>query len=254
MKTTARIRIIVLINLVMIPFVFLLFLSIAGTWFFPDVLPGHWSLNAWHGLFSGNDFWWVLLKSVVLSSSVAILATAMAFFISRQLSRHRYRDILHSIAYLPYSFSPVIYAFCIQFLFIRSGLKGTYAGVLIAQLLISFPFAVLLFSKHWNHELKNQEILSMSLGASEYQTIVRVTLPLTMRLIKLSLIQTFLISWFDYGISLVIGRGIAQTAILRIYQYIAEANIAYAATASLVLLIPPVMLSIVQHKLSSNVA
>ncbi|GAB1397920.1 hypothetical protein MASR1M65_27000 [Saprospiraceae bacterium] len=139
-------------------------------------------------------------------------------------------------------------------MFIRSGLKGTYAGVLIAQLLISFPFVVLLFSKHWNHELKNQEILSMSLGASEYQTVVRVTLPLTMRLIKLSLIQTFLISWFDYGISLVIGRGIAQTAILRVYQYIAEANIAYAATASLVLLIPPVMLSIVQHKLSSNVA
>lgn len=243
-----------LLLLVLLPFCLLVFLSLTKSWFFPEILPKHFTTESWQGIISGGDFIVLLFKSVLLSCCVACVSSFLAFMISRNLSRYHFREIFYSLAYLPYSFSPVIYAFCIQFLFIRSGLKGSYAGVFAAQILITFPFAILLFARHWTREMQNQEMLSQSLGATSMQSFTKVVLPLSGKIIRLSLLQTFLISWFDYGISWVIGGGVTGTLMLKIYQYIAEANIAYAAAASLILLIPPVFVIIFQHKYSANVA
>jgi putative spermidine/putrescine transport system permease protein len=54
--------------------------------------------------------------------------------------------------------------------------------------------------------------------------------------------QSFLISWFEFGLTNYIGGGQVQTLTLRVYQYIGEANIHLAALSSLLLVIPPLIL------------
>lgn len=51
--------------------------------------------------------------------------------------------------------------------------------------------------------------------------------------------QAFLISWFEYGLTTLIGIGKVQTLTVKVFQYIGEANIFHAALASLLLALPP---------------
>ncbi len=249
MKYLSRLRITFLTFIIMFPFLVLTFMSFTKSWFYPSLFPKVWTWEAWQFVLSDEDFLMLMLKSSALSVSVALISTILAFFVTRQLYLFRFDQRIYSVAYLPYSFSPVIYAFCIQFMFIQIGLRGSYFGVFIAQLLISFPYSVLLFSKHWGNKMRNLEAVSLSLGASSTQTFLLITLPVSIRIIGLSIIQSFLISWFDYGLSWVIGAGSVNTITLKIYQYISESNLAFASMASLVLLLPPTVVVIIQNKI-----
>ncbi|MEO1805346.1 MAG: ABC transporter permease, partial [Bacteroidota bacterium] len=50
------------------------------------------------------------------------------------------------------------------------------------------------------------------------------------------------ISWFEYGLTTLIGVGKIQTLTLKVYQYVNEANIYFAALASCLLFLPPLIL------------
>jgi len=54
--------------------------------------------------------------------------------------------------------------------------------------------------------------------------------------------QTFLISWFQYGLTVLVGSGQVETLPLRVYAYVNEANLGYAAVASGLLVLPPLIL------------
>ena len=51
-------------------------------------------------------------------------------------------------------FAPVILAACLQVFFLRLGLTGRPGGVFLGQLLIAYPFAVILFSSFWNERMR----------------------------------------------------------------------------------------------------
>ena len=55
--------------------------------------------------------------------------------------------------------------------------------------------------------------------------------------------QTFLISWFQYGLTLLVGSGKVETLPLKVYDYVSEANLGYAAVAGCLLVLPPVLLA-----------
>ncbi len=64
--------------------------------------------------------------------------------------------------------------------------------------------------------------------------------------------QTFLISWFQYGLTLLIGAGKVQTLPIKVYDYVNEANIFYAAMASCLLILPPAALLWVNKRFVFN--
>ena len=63
--------------------------------------------------------------------------------------------------------------------------------------------------------------------------------PAALPLLRVCFFQTFLISWAQYGLTLMIGAGKVRTLPLRVYDYLLEADPAYAALASLFLILPP---------------
>lgn len=213
------------------PFLFLPWLSLRS------------SFSTWSTLVSANSS---LLQGFVLSLtisiSVAILSTALGFVISRSIAFHPHSTRLLFAAYLPYIFSPVIYAACIYYFFVRFQLAGTSAGVVLAQFMIAFPFSVILFSGYWGQRLKAMEQLAATLGSKPLQTFFRVLIPVSRPMLLLCFFQTFLISWFEYGLTTIIGVGKVQTLTIDVYQYVNEANPYYAAVASCLLIIPPAIL------------
>jgi putative spermidine/putrescine transport system permease protein len=234
---------IILIGLILFPFAFLLMLSLGRQWPYPALFPQQWSLENWAMILQGSEGLGNSAGiSVLLSLCVAALSTTSSFWVSRHIAYHPKREAWLSMAYLPYVFAPVILAACLQFFFIVSGLYGTFGGVLVAQLFITFPYGVIFFSSFWNEQLLNMEQLVKTLGGNTRQAYAKVLIPVARGALMTCFFQLFLISWFEYGLTNLIGVGKVPTLTIRVFQYVNEANLFLAALASCLLILPPVLL------------
>ncbi|MDX1638258.1 MAG: hypothetical protein R3281_09825 [Balneolaceae bacterium] len=225
------------------PVIYLLLLSVAEEWIFPRIIPESLVLDRWIALFAGSsDLVGSLLLSLGTATTVATISTFGGFYSSKYLVYHSKRETWIRLSYFPFLLSPVIYGAVLYFYFIRSGLSGSLTGVILAHILIAYPYSVILFSGFWSRRTRQMEQLVQTLGGSSWQAYRRVLLPMAQGLLLVCFFQTFLISWFEYGLTTIIGVGKVQTLTLMVFQYINEANFYNAALSSSLLVLPPIIL------------
>ncbi|MDX2135402.1 MAG: hypothetical protein SFV52_11460 [Saprospiraceae bacterium] len=234
-----RLLLVILLLVFALPFLYLPLLSVSDRWVFPDAWPKRLTLQHW---VSAGQLFGSLVYGLSLSLAVSVSATALGFWVSRMLAKHDRRRMLLRLAYLPYAFSPVVYAFCLQYFFYKTALVGTFAGVWLAQLFITFPFCVLVLTPWWSARVFDMENLVYTFGGSAQDAWRRVLLPMARPVLLLCWFQAFLISWFDYGLTSVLGLGRVPTLTVRVFQYIGEANPYVAAASSCLLVLPPLLL------------
>lgn len=229
--------------LVGLPFILLILLALGQVWRFPDVLPPAYSLDAViriisadSGLLSG------LVLSITLSGTVAVVATGLGFLVARAVARSRWSDWWVTLSYLPYALPPVLLAVVIQPSIIRLRLSGSVGGVLLGMLLITLPFTTLFFRSFWSRQATQYEQLAQTLGCTPAQALTRVLLPLARPLLVTCLFQTFLIGWFDFGLTNFLSVGKVRTLTVQVFTYVREANSRLAAVASLLLILLPAIL------------
>ncbi|MEQ9438817.1 MAG: ABC transporter permease subunit [Cyclobacteriaceae bacterium] len=232
-----------LVLLILFPFVYLVLLSLASEWRFPQVLPAYFGLRNWQALFiSETGLLSSFLISVLISLSVATVSTLSGFLISRTVSYHPRKQMLTLLTYFPYILAPVVFAACLSFFFLKLGLFGKATGVIIAQFMIAFPYALIFFSSFWGQRTQRFEELVATLGGTSVQSFLRVLLPMAKGMLLICFFQTFLISWFEYGLTSVIGVGKVQTLTIKVFLFIKEANFYYGALSCCLLIFPPVLL------------
>lgn len=240
----------IFISAIGFPLLFLLILSLGKNWIFPNIIPVELSIGNWLSILSTQaNIVALFLNSLLLSTIVAILVTSFSFIISKSIAYSKNKTLYILLAYIPYLLSPVIMAVLFHYFFIISNLTGTFFGVILAQFLVSFPFGIIIFISFWTNKIKKIEDLSYTLGSSQKQTYIKIILPLSKHVLQLCFFQIFLISWFEYGLTSIIGTGKIMTLTLSVFKYINEANIFYAAFASVLLVIPPMLLVYINKKL-----
>ncbi len=242
-----------LVLLILFPFVYLVLLSLSAQWRFPQVLPAYFGLRNWQALLiSETGLLSSFLVSVVISLSVATVATLSGFLISRTVAYHPKKHLLTLLTYFPYILSPVVFAACLSFFFLKLGLFGEVSGVIVAQFMIAFPYALIFFSSFWGNKTRDMEDLVMTLGGNRWQSFLKVLLPLAKGMLLICFFQTFLISWFEYGLTSVIGVGKVQTLTIKVFLFIKEANFYYGALSCCLLIFPPVVLLYLNKKYVFN--
>ncbi len=243
MKILRMIPVILVALLFLVPGAYLLLSSMASDWPFPSLLPLSWQNASWRSLFEGNN---ILVSGFYNSFGIALLiafcATICGFLLSRNVMKYSFRARLIVLTYFPFALSPVVYAILMQYFFIRWGLSGGLAGVLVAQFLVVLPFALILFYPFWTKQIERLEGVSYTLGSSFRYTFFHVLLPVAKPHLIVCFFQTFLISWFEFGLTSTIGLGKVKTLTLQVFEYVGEANVSYAAVSSLLLVLPPVVL------------
>jgi len=229
--------------LCVLPLAVLAALSFAGAWPFPDVVPSRWTASRWLDVLAGQGGLAASFGvSVLISASVALLSTVLGFITSKHVAYHPRRRLLLFLAYVPFALSPVILGVCLLYVAIQAGLSGTVGGVILAQTIFAYGFAIVLFQGLWSPRMRAFEDLVRTLGGSTWQLYARVLVPLAREMLLLCFFQTFLISWFQYGLTVLVGGGQVKTLTLKVYDYVGEANVFYAALASCLLIIPPALL------------
>jgi putative spermidine/putrescine transport system permease protein len=222
-----------------IPFLLLLMLSLAQGWMYPQVLPGAYSTGRWGAMLHGtNGLAASLFLSLTIAFTTATIATIAGILISRAIASHKHKQWLLFACYFPLALSPVIYSLLLNHFFIQANLTGTAIGVVLAQLLVAIPLCILLLSSCWSRQLQALEQTGATLGSSPAQVFFKIVLPVVRPQLTICFIQAFLISWFEYGLTTIIGVGKVQTITVKVYQYIAEANVFDAALACCIIVLP----------------
>ncbi len=243
-------------SVLLLPFPVLILLSLARRWPWPAVFPRDLQTQQWQVLLTdSSSLGAIILRSLGMGIGVAVTATALGFACSRSLARHRHRDRLTVFLYLPFAVSPVVLGVSLLYTFLRLHLAGHFLGVMLAQMIIAYAYAVLLLSAFWNQRIEALVELASSLGATPWQLWRRALVPMARPLLAVCLFQTFLISWFDYALALVIGSAQVSTVTTALYQYFSSGDLRLAATCSLLLILPPLLgLALNRRLLSATIA
>jgi putative spermidine/putrescine transport system permease protein len=227
---------------VLLPFLVLLLWSLAQQWFFPDLWPQHWGLRAWRYVFTtvGAQVVTALGQSLVVAAVTALLAVAIGLPAGRALGLYDFpgKDLFAVLLTLPVIVPPLCVAMGLHLWFIRLGLAESYLGVVAVHLTFCLPYAVfVLWGVFANYNL-DYEHQARSLGASTWEVMTRVMLPLVMPGIVVAGLFAFLLSWAQYLSTLIIGGGRLITLPVLLFALVGSGDRPVAAAVSLVFVLP----------------
>lgn len=241
-RLRARITAVVLAVAFGAPLALLVYLSVSMQWRYPALLDHPFTGQHWRWMLRGSPLLQSLGLSLALSLAVGAVATGIGAAVSRLLAYYTRSPYWLLGAYAPYVIAPVILAVMLNVYLLRLGLTGTAGGVMLAQLLITVPYALILFYGFWNERLRTMEHLVRTLGGHTRQVARHAIWPAARGLLAVCFFQTFLISWFEYGLTQYIGVGKVPTLTIMVFRYVSEANPYLAALASVLLVLPPLAL------------
>lgn len=236
------------------PLLLLVILSVSRRWPWPSIGPTAWQWTQWAYFFGGRHaLATIFLTSVAISATVAVVSTALAFPTSRAIARHARGTYWLTLAHLPFAISPVVLGVTLLYGFIRLRLAGRAVGVILAQSILAYAYGTILLHGFWSTRIKAFTDLADTLGATRWQRWTRVLMPIARPVLAVCLFQTFLVSWFDFALVLLVGGGHVMTLTMRLYEYVGSGDVRLGATCALLLAIPPLVVVAVGYRVHGTV-
>ena len=198
------------------------------------------------------------MEALLLSIRLALCVSAILFAIGMPLaywlaySRWRGKFLVESVVALPLVLPPTVLGF---YLLVAMGPRGplgkfwqaafghglafTFAGLVLASVLYSLPFAVQPLIASF--ESVDRKLLDASavLGAGALRTFWRVILPMSVPGVLTALVLSFAHTLGEFGVVLMVGgnlAGVTRTVSIDIYDHVQSLEYADANRMALVLL------------------
>jgi sulfate/thiosulfate transport system permease protein len=205
-----------------------------------------------------HAFWLTLVMVAIAVPANTIFGVGMALVIAR--GRVRGKSLLSAVIDLPFAVSPVVIGLALILVYGQDGWFGGWLtehgirvifstpGMVMATIFVSLPFVVREVVPVLREIGTQQEEASRTLGASDWQTFWRVTLPAIRWGVAYGVILTTARALGEFGaVSVVSGKlaGQTQTATLLVEDRFQAFDLtgAYAASVVLALLAVAVILS-----------
>jgi ABC-type spermidine/putrescine transport system permease subunit II len=174
---------------------------------------GEWSLR-WYRAFLADHRWTAALARSFLvgaaSACVAVIAGApLAFAIARH--RFRGRGGLTVVGLLPACVPPAALGMGLLPLLYAIGLWGNLAGLVLVHGLVGLPIVYLIARNHFDQLSPDLEAAARGLGASAWQGMVRVTLPLMRPALTAGAAAAFALSLNESMIALFLATPATET-------------------------------------------
>ena len=191
---------------VLLPLVALAVQAFADEWRAPALTPQRWGLRAADAVFGDPGIVGALWTSASVAVVTAGVALVLAFPAARVLGERRLRHPgpLFVLLALPLLVPPYVVGTGLLEWFLRLGLAGSAAGLLLAHLTMALPYAILVLIVGFGPDLRRLEEMGSATGLSAFQRLRWVTLPTIRPALAAASLLTFLVSWSQYGTSLAI--------------------------------------------------
>jgi putative spermidine/putrescine transport system permease protein len=257
--------------------------AFAYRWFYPQLIPDEWSLQAWERLgliprvgertLENILTQWASIPEVVhalgLSLWIGFLVTGISILIglpaARALGMYSFRGkrIIEFIIITPTIVPPIAFSLGLNINFIRwdlalqgagidIGLSGTVLGVSIVHLVPVMPYVVLTLSGVFANYNADFEAQARTLGAGPVRVFWYVTLPAILPGMFVACLFAFLVSWSQYLLTFLIGQGRVVTLPILLFSAAGSGNNAVIAALSLIFIAPAVLILLVSSRYLSG--
>ena len=191
---------------------------------FLSIPTTEWSLRWFRAIARYPEFieaFWNTLLLGALSSAVAIaLSVPAALAIARE--RFAGREAFTAVFLSPLMIPHVVLGIAFLRFFTQVGLGGTFAGLVLAHIVIVFPFALRLVLASATGMDRALENAAVSLGASGFTVFRRVTLPLILPGVASGWMLAFIQSFDEVTMTVFIAAPGATTLPVRMFLYIQD--------------------------------
>jgi molybdate transport system permease protein len=204
---------------------------------------------------------WVVSLATIL---IAVSGTALGFLLAKK--EFRGKEFLDSVLTLPMVLPPTVTGYYLILLLGRRGLLGryiydltgwsvafTWEAVVVAATVMAFPIMVKSARAAIGSVDSRYEAASLTLGRGEFETFIRITLPLASRGLMAGLVLSFARALGEFGATLMLAGNIpgkTQTMPLAIYQAFVSGNDRRAQFLAVILTISSVVVIYLTNLLS----
>ena len=171
-------------------------------------IPPEWgnvNLSNFVEIFTGYPFFNYFLNSVAVAAGATLVALPLAAAMAYAFARHNtgglsLRLFVLSSQMLP----PVILVLPLFTLFLEASLLNTLPGLVIAHMTISLPFLAWLLIAFFEGDVALLEQAARVDGASRFQALLRITLPVAAPGILAAGLLAFILSWNEFLFALIL--------------------------------------------------
>lgn len=246
-----------IIGVLFLPFLPLLISSFATGWYFPQLWPQNWTMEHWQAVLSatsrvGEGF----LQSLVIAAIATSLALLVGLPAGRALGLMDFpgKAGIKLFLLMPIIISPLATLMGIQSVLIRLGLSGTVTGVVLVHLLPIIPYMTLVLSSVFANFDLGYEAQARSLGASRWQVLTNITLPIVLPGVVVGSLFAFLISWNEFLLTFFVGSGRVFTLPMVLFTSLQGGNSGLTAAIAITSVMPALVFLLFSSRALQNEA
>lgn len=167
-----------------------------------------------------NAFW----TSLVLGAVSSLIALLFAVPAALGIARHQFRgrEALSALFLSPLMIPHVVLGIAFLRFFTQIGVSGTFPALLIAHVVVVFPFALRLTLAAATGMDRSIEIAAVSLGADNWTLFRRVTLPLIFPGVVSGWALAFIQSFDEVTMTVFLAAPGTETLPVRMFLYIQD--------------------------------
>jgi len=173
----------------------------------PKFIDIHFTLESYRVIFNSLDFLQFYRNTVIVAAGATALSLAVSIFAGYAFSRFQIRgSSLLLTSFLSTQMFPNVMLLIGLYSIYRSfGLLNTHFSLILANTTTALPFSVMLMKSFFDGISKELEEAAEIDGASRWNILFRIIVPLTKPGILAIAIYAFLVSWDDFifGLTLI---------------------------------------------------
>ena len=243
------------------PFLPLIVQSLAFRWSWPNLLPTVWWMEqrerspiplAWDYVLSPfSRIYEATFNTMVIGLAVTVICLAICLPAARVLARETFKgkSSFEFFLSLPLIVPEAAIGIALLMIFINLGLAGSYVGIIIAHLIPTIPYMVRMLTAVYQGLGREFEEQAMILGATRWQILRMVTLPMLMPGVVAGALFTFLVSSNIFLLTFFLGQGQIITLPTLLFSKISGGTLdASAAGITLIVSLPGIILLIISER------
>src|SRR5215213_250000 len=161
------------------------------------------TLDHWKDPFANPDLAVALKNSILIAVIATAIATALGTFMAMSLVRYRFRgrSTVDFYVFLPLATPEVVLGAALLALFLQAGTNTGFATIVIAHVMFTISYVVVTVKARLEGMDRHIEEAAMDLGATEWTTFRKITLPMIAPGVGAAALLAAAISIDDYVIT-----------------------------------------------------